>query len=96
MDKADTHRLFLFEFSLPFRLQSVASRSSWSDPNATFIGLKGRNTTWNWAHTHLDGGSWVFQREGTWMTQVRTCCLLRGHAGLGWGTLVFFRCKIAL
>ena len=51
------------------RAQAVSARASWTDPNATFIGFKGRNTTWNWAHTHLDGGSFVYQREGTWITQ---------------------------
>lgn len=48
---------------------AVTLRSGWSDPNATFMGWKGLNTTWNWAHTHLDGGSFVFQTEGQWFAQ---------------------------
>jgi hypothetical protein len=50
-------------------VQAVAARSSFADPNATFIGFKGRNTTWNWAHTHLDGGSFVWQTQGQWFFQ---------------------------
>lgn len=42
----------------------VTTRSSWAEEGATFIGFKGLNTTGNWAHTHLDQGSFVFYTHG--------------------------------
>lgn len=53
-----------------FRGPQVAmARAAWVD-NATFIGFKGINSTvGNWAHTHLDGGSFVFATEGQWFAQ---------------------------
>jgi hypothetical protein len=50
-------------------VETVVARSSFSDPNATFIGFKGLNTTGNWAHTHLDQGSFVFATQGQWFAQ---------------------------
>lgn len=47
----------------------VTARSSWVDPNATFISFKGRIEGWDWAHSHLDGLSWIYQSEGTWFSQ---------------------------
>lgn len=48
---------------------TAAARSSWTDENATFIGFKAHNTSALWAHTHLDGGSFVFANEGQWFAQ---------------------------
>jgi hypothetical protein len=55
-------------------VQVVTARSSWTGAPSgvdasTFVGFKGRNTTSQWAHTHLDGGTWVYQREGSWLVQ---------------------------
>ena len=50
-------------------VQVVVSRSSRDDPNATFIAFKGLNTTGNWAHTHLDQGSFVFATQGQFFVQ---------------------------
>jgi hypothetical protein len=50
-------------------VEVAAARSAWRDANATFIGFKGLNTTGNWAHTHLDQGSFVFATEGQWFAQ---------------------------
>ena len=47
---------------------TAAMRSSWMD-NATFIAFKGHNTTSLWAHTHLDGGSFVFVTQGQYFAQ---------------------------
>ena len=49
--------------------QVVTARSSWTDVNATYIAFKGLNTTGNWAHTHLDQGSFVFATHGQWFAQ---------------------------
>ena len=37
-------------------------RSSWSDPNASFVGLKACNCSWN--HGDLDSGTFVFSWGG--------------------------------
>jgi len=50
-------------------VETVVARSSHTDPNATYIGLKGLNTTGNWAHSHLDQGSFVFATQGQWFAQ---------------------------
>lgn len=50
-------------------VQVVVARSSQNDPNATFIAFKGLNTTGNWAHTHLDQGSFVFATQGQFFAQ---------------------------
>ena len=47
----------------------VAARSAWGDPAATYVAFKGRVESWNWAHSHLDGGAFVYQREGAWLAQ---------------------------
>jgi hypothetical protein len=45
-------------------VETAVIRSSRTDENATFIAFKGLNTTGNWAHTHLDQGSFVFATHG--------------------------------
>ena len=50
-------------------VETAAVRSSWADENATFIAFKGLNTTGNWAHTHLDQGSFVFATHGQFFAQ---------------------------
>jgi hypothetical protein len=62
------------ELSLPLverfhTVELVTSRSSRTDENATFIAFKGLNTSGNWAHTHLDQGSFVFATHGQWFAQ---------------------------
>ena len=62
------------EVSLPLverfhTVELVTSRSSRADENATFIAFKGLNTSGNWAHTHLDQGSFVFATHGQWFAQ---------------------------
>ena len=47
--------------ALPMK-KSVYLRSSWTDPNATFVGLKASNCSWN--HGDLDSGTWVFSARG--------------------------------
>jgi len=47
---------------------TAAARSGWGD-GATFIAFKGHNTSALWAHTHLDGGSFVFASGGAWYAQ---------------------------
>jgi hypothetical protein len=44
----------------------VTSRSAWEDPAATFVGWKGSNVSWAWAHNHLDQGSFVYGADGVW------------------------------
>ena len=47
----------------------VTARAS-SAAGAAFAGFKGRTTEHGlWAHTHLDGGSFVFQSRGQWWAQ---------------------------
>jgi hypothetical protein len=45
-------------------VEVAAARSAWGDENATFIAFKGLNTSGNWAHTHLDQGSFAFATQG--------------------------------
>jgi hypothetical protein len=49
--------------------QLVLARSSWTDPNATFIGFKGLNVSWAWAHNHLDATAFVFLSHGQFWAQ---------------------------
>jgi hypothetical protein len=49
--------------------QAVYARASWTDPNTTFVGFKGSNVSWAWAHNHLDAGSFVFQTHQQWFAQ---------------------------
>lgn len=66
-DAADLARLPL---ARPFpETHSATSRSSWADPNATIIAWKGSNVSWAWAHSHFDGGSFVYAAEGQWWAQ---------------------------
>jgi hypothetical protein len=50
-------------------VETAAVRSSWTDANATFVAVKGLNTTGNWAHTHLDQGSFVYATQGQFFAQ---------------------------
>ena len=49
----------------------VAARSSWSEDDEanTYIGFKGSNVSWAWAHNHLDQGSFVYAARGQWWAQ---------------------------
>ena len=47
----------------------VTARAS-ASPGAAFAAFKGRNTSYGlWAHTHLDGGTFVWQYRGQWWVQ---------------------------
>src|SRR5262249_7860854 len=56
------------DIQLPLNWQSggrvpiAVHRSSWSDPNATFIGLKGGSPSAS--HGHMDAGSFVLDSDG--------------------------------
>ena len=50
----------------------VYTRSSWNeadDIDNVYIGFKGLNVSWAWAHNHLDASSFVFSARGQWFAQ---------------------------
>jgi hypothetical protein len=52
----------------------VNVRSSWADtddedPLNVFVGFKGSNITFDWAHNHLDAASFVYMARGQWWAQ---------------------------
>ncbi|MCX7591871.1 MAG: heparinase II/III-family protein, partial [Kiritimatiellae bacterium] len=44
------------------RVPVVMLRSSWTDPKATYVGIKGGSPAEN--HGHMDGGSFIFEANG--------------------------------